>query len=298
MRALLIAIIICWAGVAQAAPLRVAMVTSLEASGLAPLMIAAFEAESGDTVEAVFVGSGQAFVLAARGDVDVILTHDPAGEEELRAAGITRARLPVMQNRFVLLGPPRDPAGIADTDSVFEALCRIARDEHSFVSRGDRSGTHRKEQSLWRSIRLAPAGRWYRAVGSGMAASLRVAGELQAYALADRASALKLGGVVGLRLFSFPDPELVNLYAVSLISKTMHPHLNHQGAERFARWLTGPDWQGVTLRFLIRGKPVYRPAQSQSGSPDRSQTAQSDGAAPQRKNAPCRAARRDRLPKE
>jgi len=298
MRVVIAALLICVSFAAQAKPIRIAMVTSLEASGLAPLMIAAFEAETGQRANLVFVGSGQAFQLAARGDVDVILTHDPTGEFELLAAGVTRARFAVMQNRFVLVGPPQDPAGIAGADSVFDALCMIAKDRHIFVSRGDRSGTHRKEVALWRTIGVAPTGRWYRSVGSGMAASLRVAGELGAYGLADRASALKLSGVSRLRLFSFTDAALENIYAVSLISKDLHPHLNHQGAERFSDWLTGPDWQGIALRFLIQGKPVYRPAQSQSGRSDPSQIAPPSDGRPLRKNTPCRVARQDRLPEE
>mgnify|MGYP000229918517 CR=1 FL=1 len=288
MRVLIAILMLAVASAAHAAPLRIAMVTSLESAGIAPVLIGAFEHDTGIETEVVYVGSGQAFVLARRGDVDVLLTHEADGEQALIRDGISRARVPIMQNRFVMMGPAGDPAGIAGAETIYDAYCAIAQTRSPFISRGDLSGTHRREQKLWAAIGVEPGGGWYRPVGSGMAASLRVASEFRAYAMADWASALKLGEALGLRLFSYPDPVLANIYAVSLLSADRFPGLNHADAQRFADWLSGPVWQKVILRFRIADKPVYRPARSQNDGSDPAQPALSDDAPPLRKNAPCR----------
>lgn len=249
----LIAALIMWWPVPQPAAFRLGVTTSVEGSGLADHLMAAWEAEGGATAHKVVAGSGQMFAIAARGDVDVIITHDAEGEAALFAAGDISAPQRVMQNRFILVGPAKDPAQVAGMP-LPPALVRIAETEAVFISRGDDSGTHRAELRVWDAAQRAPAGAWYRATGSGAGASLRVAAEQGAYMLVDEASFARFGasskGGHGLaRLANGP----VNAYSIAVVSG------GPEAAASFAQWLAGPAGKRAIADFRIGGAQVFTP---------------------------------------
>lgn len=255
--------VLLWLGLAmpaQAQPLRIAMVTSLEASGLAPQLVQAMQRDLNLRPSVIITGSGRALFLLARGDVDLIVTHDPEGEQKLLDEGQASQRAPFMRNHFVLVGPQDDPARI-DGVYVGAALTRIAQSQSLFISRGDLSGTHRKELSLWQDAGLTPSGRWYRSIGSGMAASIRMMAELNGYGLVDWASYVRLGQPARLRAFEFDTPRLENIYAVSL------PPTPMPDAQRIATWLQGPSAQKLIAEYQINGQRLYWPANAAAASP-------------------------------
>jgi tungstate transport system substrate-binding protein len=208
-------------------------------------LIPAFESVHPEySVRALAVGSGQALELGRRGDADVLITHSPDEELQLMADGHGADRRPLMSNEFVLLGPPEDPADIAGVQDIGEAFRRIAESESGFVSRGDQSGTHRRELTVWAAIGVTPAQPWYIEAGLGMADALRVASERRAYVLSDIATWLLTRAGLELDIMSRGDARLVNEYAVIVVARAS----NAEGAHALAGWLTGPDAQS-----LIRG---------------------------------------------
>ncbi len=227
--------------------LRVGVTTSVEGSGLGVHLSERWAYPT----HRVVAGSGQMFAIAARGDVDVIITHDPAGEAALHKAGVIKAPTPIMQNRFWIVGPPNDPGMIAGERPV-KALAAIALTQKPFISRGDDSGTHKAELTLWKAASITPQGAWYRPVGSGAGESLRMAAEQEAYALVDEASFARFGAGRGL-VKLVPGP--VNVYSVAVVKKALR-----QGpAQDFAKWLQGPDGQAAIAAFEIGGEQVFTP---------------------------------------
>ncbi len=244
--------------------LRLATTTSTADSGLLDAILPVFEAAHNARVDVVAVGTGQALALGASGDADVILVHARAREDEFMAAGDGKQRWDVMYNDFVLVGPADDPAGVAGADSISAALSAIAAAEASFASRGDDSGTHSKELSLWTAAGLAPAPEagWYLSLGQGMGATLQFANERPAYTLSDRATWLAQADTLpNLRLLfggetiaDNPDAALYNPYGVITVSAEKHPGVNLALASSFAQWLTTPDTQALIGEF---GKAEY-----------------------------------------
>ena len=160
--------------------LILATTTSTQDSGLLDVLIPMFEDQYDYKVKTIAVGSGQALEMGARGEADVILAHSPKPEEEFMAAGNGESREPVMHNDFIIVGPEDDPAGIANAESAAEAMALIAESGARFLSRGDESGTHSKELSLWAASEIDPAGQgWYEETGQGMGATLNIASEKQ-----------------------------------------------------------------------------------------------------------------------
>ena len=203
-------------GGAQAGPaaersIILATTTSTQDSGLLDGLLPAFAAETGWEVKPIAVGSGQAIEMGRRGEADVLLVHSPAAEEELVAEGTAGRRLLVMHNDFVLLGPEADPSGVRGAP-IDEAMRRIAGSGAVFVSRGDDSGTHARENSLWEQAGVTPGGDWYQQTGQGMGATLRVAAEKAGYTLADRGTYLSQPD--GLAVLMEGDPGLLNVYHV------------------------------------------------------------------------------------
>jgi tungstate transport system substrate-binding protein len=240
--------------------LVLATTTSAYDSGLLPHLIADFEQDRPDLrVVALVVGTGEALTLARHGDVDVTLTHHEAAEVAALRAGVTSVRATVMSNLFLLAGPPSDPAAVAGATPV-EALRRIAAGEARFVSRDDDSGTHRRELALWAAAGMpAPAGEpWYVRAGMGMADAIRLAGQREAYLLADEATFRMVGAAAGLVPLVEQDPLLENPYSVMVVRRTRRA----EAAAAFAAWLTGPAGQGSIAAHdggLGRG-PLFRPA--------------------------------------
>jgi len=215
----------------RAEVLRMAVTTSFANSGLADVILPEIEADTGITVQLLIVGTGQALALGAAGDVDAVLVHARSAEEAWLGQGNGTHRREIMYNDFVVVGPSDDPAGVAATHSATDALTAIAAAKAPFVSRGDESGTHKKEKSLWKAAGIAPQGNWYRAVGQGMGAALNTASGMNAYILSDRASWLNFGNKGDLALLYAGDPALFNQYAYLPVNPVKYPHVNASGAE-------------------------------------------------------------------
>ena len=229
--------------------LILASTTSTLDSGLFDALIPPFEKKFDCSVRIIAVGSGQAMRLARDGNADVLLVHDRESEEQFVADGFAVERLDVMHNDFVLVGPPGDPAGGRGL-AVAEALARIAAVGAAFVSRGDDSGTHKKELKLWRQAGLNPAGRWYLESGSGMEATLRIANEKTAYCLVDRATWLAHRNEIDvLAVLVEGDAQLFNPYSVIVVSTAKFPWLNVKLATSFAAFIRSPQGQAIIRDF-------------------------------------------------
>ena len=230
---------------AESGRLRLATTTSTENSGLLAELIPPFEDRTGLKVDVIAVGTGQALKLGETGDVDLVLVHARASEDAFVAAGHGVNRRDVMHNDFIILGPTRDPAGVRDMGNAAEALKAIANRRESFISRGDDSGTHKKEKALWKQAGLSPKGRWYRDVGQGMGAVITMSDDMQAYTLADRGTYLSMKSKIALEVLVESDPKLFNPYGIIAVNPAKHPHVNYNGAMRFIAWITSPEGQNI-----------------------------------------------------
>ena len=246
---------LCWLVVGSATganeaseeALVLATTTSVRDSGLLDDLIPRFRERTRITVRVVAVGSGAALRMGADGNADVLVTHAPEAEKVLVEQGILLDRHPFMENYFVVLGPPGDPAGVREALSVAEAIRRIAAVKVPFVSRGDDSGTHRREVALFRAAGLDPEARWegFVRTGSGMGLSLQVAGERRAYILSDMGTFRAFRNRIGLEDLSRPEPALRNVYAVMRPNPDRFPPgtLRLEGARRFSDFLLSPEAQ-------------------------------------------------------
>ncbi len=242
--------------------ITVASTTSTQNAGLFDHLLPLFEAETGIEVRVVAVGTGQALRLARNGDADLLLVHDQPSEEAFVAEGHGSARFDLMYNDFVVVGPAADPAGIACTGDAAAAFASIAAVEAPFVSRGDDSGTHRRERALWAAAGLDPtgaSGTWYREAGQGMGATLNTATMMEAYTLTDRGTWLSMRGRLDLRILVEGDARLRNQYGITLVSAERHPHVKAKPARRFAEWLLSPAGQAAIDGFSIDGERLFIP---------------------------------------
>ena len=244
---------------AMAERLRLATTTSTENSGLLAHLAPLFTDTTGIEVDVVAVGTGQALELGRRGDADVLLVHDRAGEEAFVREGSGTDRRDVMKNDFVLVGPPDDPAGVTKADTAAGALAAIAKAKAPFLSRGDDSGTHRKERRIWALADLAPdvSTGWYRESGAGMGGTLNTAVQMRAYTLSDRGTWLSFNNRADFRVLFEQDPPLDNPYSSILVTSDL------LGAERKARarlwhdWLTGREGQAAIDAFRVNGERLF-----------------------------------------
>jgi tungstate transport system substrate-binding protein len=239
--------------------------TSTQDSGLLDLLVPLFEKKSGYTVKTISVGTGQALALAARGEADVTLAHAPALEKKHVAEGKLLNRRLVMLNDFVLVGPPEDPAGVRGVSKAYEAMKRIAESRSRFVSRGDNSGTHLVEKNLWKLGGTEPGGSWYVESGQGMGATLGIAGEKNAYTLADRATYLAFQKRLILRILLERDRPLLNIYSVMEVNRANGPRVNAAGGKAFADFLVSPEAQKLIGSFGVEkfGQPLFVPIAGQ-----------------------------------
>lgn len=244
---------------ADPAVLRVATTTSTENSGLLKALLPAFERRSGLDVQVLAVGTGQALRLGCNGDVDVVLVHAPAAEQKFLDDGCGVNRRQVMYNDFVIVGPPDDPAAVAGSAGAAAALGRIAGSQAIFVSRGDDSGTNKKEMALWRQAGVRPAGDWYREAGQGMGKVLQMTGELDGYTLADRGTWIAYRAKSPLRIVLENDPALYNPYGVIAVDPGRYPDANYTGAMAFIGWLTSPEGQTMIADYRIDGQALFTP---------------------------------------
>ena len=241
--------------------LILATTTSTQDSGLLDALVPAFEKQYDYKVKVIAVGSGQALALGEKGEADVLLVHSPKAEEEFMSAGNGEDRLLVMHNDFVIVGPSSDPAGISSAGSAAEALALVAGEGEAFISRGDESGTHSKELSLWEKAGLAPGGSWYQETGQGMGASLGVASEKQGYTLTDRGTYLALRDDLDLEVLYEGDAALNNIYHVIVVNPEKHSEVNAEAARAFAEFLTSTATQDLIRDFGVEefGEPLFVP---------------------------------------
>lgn len=242
--------------------LRLATTTSTADSGLLDTLLPAFEQISGQRIEVFAVGSGAALRMGRQGRADVLMVHAPEAELQFLANGHGVARHHVMHNDSLIVGPPADPAGVSDARNTVEALTRIWEHRPHFLSRGDDSGTHKKELSLWRVARLDPYGaRWYRDVGASMASTLLHASEQGAYTLTDRGSWLALKDRLSLEVVFEGDPLLQNSYSVIAVNPDRHRGTNAASAQAFIDWLRTSPAQRLIRDFRKNGEALYTPVQ-------------------------------------
>lgn len=242
--------------------ITVASTTSTENSGLFKQLLPLFEKKSGIQVRVVAVGTGQAVRLAERGDADVLFVHHKPSEEKFVADGFGVKRLDVMYNDFVVVGPKADPATIAGGKDTAAAFARIAAAKAPFASRGDDSGTHKTELTLWKKAGVdvkAASGSWYRATGSGMGATLNTAAGIGAYALADRGSWLAFKNKSDLNIVVQGDPALFNQYGVILVNPKKHPSVKEKDGQAFVDWIVSAEGQRAIAGFKIEGEQLFFP---------------------------------------
>ncbi len=242
----------CWAQ-----PLVIASTTSTEQSGLFGHLLPAFTRATGIQTKVLALGTGQALDVARRGDADVLLVHDKLAEDKFIAEGFGVARLAVMYNDFVVVGPAADPAK-AKGASVSNALQRIAQTNSVFISRGDKSGTHTAELSFWATLPVPDKkGAGYKACGCNMGAALNMAAATPGYALADRGTWLNFKNRRSLAVLVEGDTRLFNPYGVIAVNPAKHPHVNHRAAQAFVEWITSAAGQGVIASYKIEGQTVF-----------------------------------------
>ncbi len=262
--ALLLAVTGCGA---RSDALRLATTTSTYDSGLLDAILPIFEEEYGVEVDVVAVGTGQALAIGEAGDADVVLVHSRVREDAFVAAGHAPARYDVMYNDFVIVGPSSDPAGIADAPSAVEAFARIARAGARFASRGDESGTHSMEVSIWEAAGIEPDGDWYDSLGQGMGSTLEFSQETDSYTLTDRGTYLaQLANLEGLVILfgggsidENPDLRLLNPYGVLPVSAEKEG-VAFDLATTFVEWLTSAETQEAIRSFRSpSGAPLFFP---------------------------------------
>ncbi|MBK6601327.1 MAG: extracellular solute-binding protein [Betaproteobacteria bacterium] len=241
----------------------VASTTSTEQSGLFGHLLPAFTRATGIEVRVVALGTGQALDTGRRGDADVVFVHDRAAEDRFVAEGWGVDRRDVMYNDFVIVGPKSDPAKVAGSKDVANALKSIAAAQAPFVSRGDKSGTHAAELRYWKDAGVdlaAQKGSWYRETGSGMGPALNTASSMNAYLLADRGTWLNFRNRGDLAILVEGDRKLFNPYGVMLVNPAKHPHVKKADGEAFIDWLTSPEGQASIAGYKIGGEQLFFPS--------------------------------------
>jgi len=265
---------------------KMSTTTSTQASGLLDVLLPELEKDSGIMVKVIAKGTGAAIRDGMDGNVDVIFVHARAREEKFVKEGYGTKRYAVMHNDFVILGPEKDPAGIMGLKSAAQALKKIADANAPFISRGDDSGTHTKEQALWKTTGLSlekqtstivkkgkkrevifihpvGLGEWYLSIGQGMGKALTFADEKQAYVLADRGTFIKYkfgrDVPIDLNVLCEGDPALANPYGVIPINPQKHPHVKYDLADEFAQWLVSEKGQAMINGYRLLGKQLFYP---------------------------------------
>jgi len=240
--------------------IRMATTTSTENSGLLKSLLPVFKQTSGQRVHVIAVGTGKALRMGQDGDVDLVLVHAPAAEKGFIQAGYGVDRHAVMYNDFVIVGPVDDPAGISQGSDASESLQKIAGHQARFISRGDDSGTHKKELELWRNAGITPHGEWYREAGQGMGKVLQMSGELDAYTLTDRGTWLAFQAKLPLEIVVEGDPRLYNPYSIMAVNPKRHPDINYSGASALIRWITSHQGQQIIGNYAIAGQHLFTPS--------------------------------------
>jgi tungstate transport system substrate-binding protein len=242
--------------------LILATTTSTQDSGLLDLLVPLFEKERGYRVKTIAVGSGQAMAMGEKGEADVLLVHSPDAEKKFMAGGFGSSRRLVMHNDFVIVGPAADPARVRGSKTSADAFRKIAQSGSLFLSRGDKSGTHAKEQGLWKGAGVIAEGqKWYQQTGLGMGQTLNVAAEKKGYTLTDRATYLALKKNLGLEILVEGDARLLNIYHVIEVNSAKWPKVNGPAAKAFADFMVAKKTQDAIGTFGVTkfGAPLFFP---------------------------------------
>ena len=239
--------------------LILATTTSTENSGLLAELLPAFEEANPYRVDVVAVGTGKALQHGRDGDADVLMVHAKPAELEFVNNGYGVNRREIMYNDFIVLGPPSDPANIKETEGAIEAFRRIAEEEATFVSRGDDSGTNKKELGIWEKAGIEPGGEWYLETGQGMGSSITIANQQDAYILSDRGTYIAFRDKIDLEIVSEGDELFYNLYGVIAVNPERHPQVNAEGAEAFIDYLVSEKAQKIIRDYKMDGERLFNP---------------------------------------
>jgi tungstate transport system substrate-binding protein len=242
--------------------LIMASTTSTGDSGLMSVLIPIFEKNTGYSVKPIYVGTGAAMAMGERGEADVLLVHAPTSEVAFMQAGHGSVRKLVMHNDFVIVGPAKDPAGIKGMAKTAEALKKIAASNSIFISRGDDSGTHKMELTLWKAAGITPKGQgWYQEVGQGMGQTLTIASEKEGYTMTDRATYLATKQNLRLDILVEGDAVLLNIYHVIQVNPAKSTKINAEGAKAFVDFMISKEAQEVIRTFGVDkfGQPLFFP---------------------------------------
>ena len=251
-----------WSANASERFIVVASTTSTENSGLYSFVLPRFSEQTGIEVRVVAVGTGQALHIAQNGDADVLLVHHRPSEDQFISQGYGVTRYDLMYNDYILVGPRDDPASVLSAANVIGAIRRIATSKSLFISRGDDSGTHKKELELWNQsgIDITKAGNgWYQETGRGMGGTLNMASALDAYTLSDRATWLKFGNKGRLDILFQSDPPLFNPYGIILVNPQKHPHVKTLDGQTFIDWMLSETGQTLIANYRILGQQAFFP---------------------------------------
>ena len=244
---------------AMAQSIVMSSTTSTEQSGLFAFLLPEFKKATGIDIKVVALGTGQALDMARRGDADVVFVHDQAAEEKFVAEGFGIKRFPVMYNDFVVVGPQADPANVKSNDIV-AALKKISASHASFVSRGDKSGTHAAELRFWTQATLADKkGSGYRECGCGMGPALNIGAATGAYVLTDRGTWLNFKNRADLKVLVEGDAKLFNQYGVMVVNPAKHAHVKQADAQKFVDWIISTSGQAAIAAYKIGGESVFFP---------------------------------------
>ncbi|MFQ5841560.1 MAG: substrate-binding domain-containing protein [Thermodesulfobacteriota bacterium] len=241
--------------------LKISSTTSTDNTGLFQVLNPPFEWRFHCRVDILAVGTGKALKIGEMGDSDVVFVHSRPDEDAFVAAGHGVNRRDVMYNDFIIVGPKNDPADIRGAKDAKKALAAIAKSGAPFISRGDDSGTHKKEKFLWNQAGIVPEGRWYSEAGQGMGAVIQIANEKLAYTLADRGTYLAYKNKVSLQILCEGDPDLFNQYGIIAVNPAKHPHVNYVLAMAYIGWVTSPDGKKIIREFGKEkfGQPLFIP---------------------------------------
>ena len=253
-------------GTPEAGGTLLATTTSTADTGLLDALAPLFREKTGYTVKPIAVGSGAALELGEKGEADVLLVHSPAAEAEFMAGGYGTERRTVMYNDFIIVGPEGDPAGIRGATTATEAMTKIASSGSPFISRGDDSGTHALEKRLWNAASITPEGDWYTESGSGMADTLNIASERDAYTISDRGTYLSLRDRLSLKPLVEGDPALLNVYHVILVNPKNGRDVDTTAGKAFLDFLLDPETQAFIGQFGVDtfGEPLFTPCADNS----------------------------------
>ncbi len=254
---------------AQDKSIVVASTTSTQDSGLFEYLLPMFTKKTDIAVKVISQGTGQALDTGRRGDADVVFVHAKSQEEKFLAEGNGVKRFPVMYNDFVLIGPSSDPAGIKGTKDVAKALTTIKDKQASFISRGDKSGTHSAELALWTASGVdieKDKGAWYKAIGQGMGSALNTAQASNAYVLSDRGTWLSFKNKGDLAIVVEGDKRMFNQYGVMLVNPEKHPTVKKAEGQAFIDWLVSSEGQNAIAGYKINGAQLFYPNAQDAGA--------------------------------